>query len=427
MAERGLAIDEILVGTFTNAATAELRDRIRKTLRRALSSLVRKEPAEADLFLRSFAEELSDTGTARRRIEKALRDFDSAAVHTIHSFCLRTLHEQAFESRSPFDADLLADEGALRREIIQDFWRRSFYDVPLELIARAEEMGWYPAKLERDLAQALQPSSPRLEPVPEPVRIEGLEELRSLFLSMKEAWPGARQEVLERLASPSLRQTRYRHRLAYAQHLDRYAEQVCPLPDPDSLREFTPQALASQTKKPPTPEHAFFALCGNLWDKAQQCLVNLDDCLQKLRADLLTYLRSELPDRKRANAPGLRRLLTLLHEALPSRLRGSGNRRTETFPGQPSSMKSRTRIPYVCHLPPPVPGKGHIPVSHRDPNQAILRLSRRRLFTYLQARREIGRHYPCPENGAPTRLLQAVNTLFTWGPTFFRARNSCPP
>jgi len=90
VAERGLAIDEILVVTFTNAATAELRDRIRKTLRRALSSLVRKEPAEADLFLRSFAEELSDTGTARRRIEKALRDFDSAAVHTIHSFCLRT-------------------------------------------------------------------------------------------------------------------------------------------------------------------------------------------------------------------------------------------------------------------------------------------------------------------------------------------------
>ena len=47
--ERGLAVDQILVVTFTRAATGELRDRIRRRLREALDHLEHRETADDQL------------------------------------------------------------------------------------------------------------------------------------------------------------------------------------------------------------------------------------------------------------------------------------------------------------------------------------------------------------------------------------------
>jgi exodeoxyribonuclease V beta subunit len=99
---------EILVMTYTVAATEELKDRIRCTLSRALEAL-RHGRAE-DLFLDSFVRRLAEddrTNSARRRLATALRDFDEAAIFTIHGFCQRTLQENAFESHSTFNAELI--------------------------------------------------------------------------------------------------------------------------------------------------------------------------------------------------------------------------------------------------------------------------------------------------------------------------------
>lgn len=132
-------IDQILVVTFTNAATAELRDRVRAFLLAAQAALL--------AAMASTATQPSDLGLAvllgshaagswmpfepailahrYALVSRALRDFDLAAISTIHGFCQRMLQQLAFESGAAFDAELLEDTGPLIEEIVDDWMHRT--------------------------------------------------------------------------------------------------------------------------------------------------------------------------------------------------------------------------------------------------------------------------------------------------------------
>ncbi len=118
------AISEILVVTFTERATSELRARVRAILLRLLE--LREEDAAG--------EEISDErcwilGTKERaRLERALRQFDSATISTIHAFCQQILREHAFANQRLFsetnvdgrEAFAEAFRETLRRELAVD-------------------------------------------------------------------------------------------------------------------------------------------------------------------------------------------------------------------------------------------------------------------------------------------------------------------
>ena len=123
--ERRLEVDRILVVTFTEAATEELRDRIRRRISQALDwlrgdieSLQGQDPPFAELL-----PALPDRDAACTFLAEALTRMDEMAIHTIHGFCLRTLQDNAFESGSPFDAEFITDETPLRSRAVEDFWR----------------------------------------------------------------------------------------------------------------------------------------------------------------------------------------------------------------------------------------------------------------------------------------------------------------
>lgn len=125
--ERGLTTGEILVVTFTRAATEELRGRVRSRIVDALN--VFSGIGQGDDFLQGLAERTADKDGAKRRLINGLRAFDLAAIFTIHGFCLRVLHNHAFESASFFDTALAEDETDLIHEIVDDFWRKTFYPM----------------------------------------------------------------------------------------------------------------------------------------------------------------------------------------------------------------------------------------------------------------------------------------------------------
>src|SRR5262245_53090623 len=167
--ERGLGVEQILVVTYTNAATAELRDRIRSRISLALlgcedpSIVAGGDRDLGDLLARRRAHAAADGA----RLALALQTFDEAAISTIHGFCQRVLHEQAFESSVPFDAELLTDERPLREEILRDFWVRTLADADDRFVAHLATIGLRPSSLGGLARKVL--ADPRLRIVPQTV------------------------------------------------------------------------------------------------------------------------------------------------------------------------------------------------------------------------------------------------------------------
>ena len=120
--EKQLPVDQILVVTFTKAATEELKERIRNTLLEAKSAFLKN--SSHDIFVEAIVRKYENRSIAIQLIQDALTDFDNASIFTIHGFCQRILHENAFETQSLFDTELVTDPTGLTREIVDDFWRK---------------------------------------------------------------------------------------------------------------------------------------------------------------------------------------------------------------------------------------------------------------------------------------------------------------
>ena len=128
--ERALEVQNILVVTFTNAATAELRERIRQRIVDTLSFLKGQvDTGAGDPFVPRLIDMLRTTrgiadDTLVTRLELALASFDEAAIFTIHGFCQRALADTPFTAQMPLEMELLQDDSELVGEAANDFWRR---------------------------------------------------------------------------------------------------------------------------------------------------------------------------------------------------------------------------------------------------------------------------------------------------------------
>ncbi len=137
---------EILVMTFTRAATRELSNRIRSRLVEAARCFRGLAcPAPDDHFLQALLagyREQDAREWAAWRLATAAEAMDESAVFTIDAWCQRMLGEFAFDTGHPFDETLIADEQALVREAVQDYWRQQCY--PLEGPALESLLAQYP-------------------------------------------------------------------------------------------------------------------------------------------------------------------------------------------------------------------------------------------------------------------------------------------
>nr|MCR5220923.1 UvrD-helicase domain-containing protein [bacterium] len=123
---------KILAVTFTDAATNELKNKIRGRLRAALNHLDGKTEASLDAVFSTLSE--AERTEARPRLEAALAVFDDAAIFTIHSFCLKILSEYPLETGTPFQMELMPDASLLLRQTAADFWRREADAASPELL-----------------------------------------------------------------------------------------------------------------------------------------------------------------------------------------------------------------------------------------------------------------------------------------------------
>ena len=132
---RPLLPADILVMTFTRAATRELSNRVRERLIEAAAYFRHEFGIESggsdpflDALLESYPDE-SERQKAAHRLMLAAETMDEAAIFTIDAWCQRMLREHAFDSGSLFDEELVSDEQALFEDAAHDYWRQQVYPL----------------------------------------------------------------------------------------------------------------------------------------------------------------------------------------------------------------------------------------------------------------------------------------------------------
>lgn len=128
----------ILVTTFTEAATKELKERIREAMETALQLLQnrlgdKQHTWEHRPVIEAVYRRERDKGTQLNNLSKHMRisldQFDQAAIYTIHSFCHRILTEHPLETGRPGRVDMAGELPELHSEILNDFKRNELYHL----------------------------------------------------------------------------------------------------------------------------------------------------------------------------------------------------------------------------------------------------------------------------------------------------------
>ena len=161
---RPLNVEEILVVTFTEMATEELKKKIRERITDAINKLTAfaktqdKSAFKNDEFLTALCDNL-DIFEAIHRLKLAEQNMDLAAIYTIHGFCRRMLMQYAFHSGIHFNLELIKDQSDLLVRFANEFWREHFYPldfesanfIATELVSPAKVLSLLKADLGKDL------------------------------------------------------------------------------------------------------------------------------------------------------------------------------------------------------------------------------------------------------------------------------------
>jgi exodeoxyribonuclease V beta subunit len=162
VSERQLSLRDLLVVTFTEAAAAELKDRIGRRLEQALKGLEQLEAGAMAAAIEGIDAVLSawldGQATAacprlRARLVLALEDLDAADITTIHGFCRRTLQRHALEAGLGPEVNLETDGATLLGQICHDYWQQQVLPLPSPLLEGLKRKGATLAGLNALLAQ----------------------------------------------------------------------------------------------------------------------------------------------------------------------------------------------------------------------------------------------------------------------------------
>lgn len=407
--ERPLSVTEILVVTFTEAATAELRGRIRARIHEARLAFMRGH--STDTLLAQLLVEVEDHDLAARRLLAAERQMDEAAVFTIHGFCQRMLRQNAFESGALFETEFLTDDSRLRLQAVSDYWRAEFYPVDQPL-ARAVRRLWpSPAALLREMGSWLDNDELEIRPV---AGDETLAARHSVAMArigaVKAGWLAQTDEIRRQTEGQISRYTGKNYEGWLAKIGDWAQDETSGYVLPKELERFGQQALEENLKKGGTVPT--LPLFGEI-DALLASRPGIRDLVLQRAARVV---RSRMQESKRqAHQLSFDDLLRDLDGALGS---GLGERLCER-------IRATYRVAMIDEFQDTDPQQYRI--FHRlygghqdtallmigDPKQAIYGFRGADIFTYIQARRNVSAHYTLGRNWRSSRaLVAAVNGLF---------------
>lgn len=414
--EHELRIGQILVVTYTRAATGELRGRIRARLVETLAAFAAEEAAEP--FLRDLlARHAHQREVAMARLRLAIESFDEAAIHTIHGFCQRSLAEAAFEAGYAFERELLADQLELLDDVARGAWRRLMADASPAWARWLIDKAGGPAGLAAWVRDHLGRGYARLAAPEAMDRTAAERGFMHAFAQARGFWRA--DDIVALLQGAKLNKNSYKPQqiAKRAEALEIFfGQDSAALPVPEGAKYFSAGEIGAKLNKGATaPDHPFFAAMDALLAAAGTFEQAGEAALRRLAHDFLLTARAELAAKKRRS--GQQTYDDLLAD-LAEALRSEG--------GEPlaASLRQRYRAALVDEFQDTDPlqldiftrvfGSAEHPlVFVGDPKQAIYGFRGADVFAYLDARQRADAGYALLENRrSDPPLLTVFNALF---------------
>ncbi|POT56518.1 exodeoxyribonuclease V subunit beta [Citrobacter amalonaticus] len=410
---RPLTVEELLVVTFTEAATEELRGRIRSNIHELRIACLR-ETTENPLYAR-LLDEIVDKKQAAQWLLLAERQMDEAAVFTIHGFCQRMLSLNAFESGMLFEQQLIEDESLLRYQACADFWRRHCYPLPRDIAQVVFETWKGPQALLRDINRYLQGEVPVIKaPPPEDETLASRHaQILSRINEIKQQWCASAAELEELLESSGIDRRKFNrsNQAKWIEKITAWAqEETQNYQLPEALGKFSQRFLEERTKAGGvTPQHPLFVAIDGLLSEP---LTIRDLVITRALAEIRETVARE---KRRRGELGFDDMLSRLDAAL----------RSESGDALAAAIRTRFPVAMIDEFQDTDPQQyrifrriwQHQPETALlligDPKQAIYAFRGADIFTYMKARSEVSAHYTLDTNwrSAPG-MVNSVNTLF---------------
>ncbi|GKX63541.1 RecBCD enzyme subunit RecB [Pragia fontium] len=408
---RPLSVEEILVVTFTEAATEELRNRIRDNIHQLRIACIRNE--SHDPLLNQLLAELPNKATATALLLAAERQMDEAAIFTIHGFCQRMLSHNAFESGVLFEQSLIEDELPLRRQAVADFWRRHCYPLPLPVaqVISAEWTG--PERLLADITPYLHGEAPKLrQPPSQDDILQRHQQIIERIEALKQRWREHAADLEALISGSGVDKRSYSSKNLpnWLQKVGVWVEEeIQDYKLPKELNNFRQSILEQKTKKGEVPVHPLFTAIDLLYSEP----LTLRDLIL---AKALSEVRQSVQQEKRQRAEmGFDDLLSRLDMAL---------QRPEAE-ALANAIRQRYPVAMIDEFQDTDPQQYRI--FHKlyggrqdtgllligDPKQAIYAFRGADIFTYMQARNQVSSHYTMETNWrSSAQMVDTVNCLF---------------
>lgn len=432
---RHLLPPEILVVTFTDAATQELRDRVRAKLVEA-AQVFRTELEKPDELLQTLKEDYpaEQWASCAQRLDQAAQWMDESAISTIHSWCQRMLREHAFDSGSLFTQTLETDLSDLLALVVKDYWRQQCYPLAESNAQWVLEQWQEPRVLQKMVLPLLNVSTSKgadqqggsALPLQQ-LLATAIDKQQQALRDLKAQWPQWTQQLRDifdaAVAAKAVdgRRLHPRHYLSWLDSIDAWATDDSLLKlelSSAAFNRLTPEGLQEAWKDTSAvPEHPALVALQQLPEQLTQLTRGLDE--QALwHAARWIKQRFALEKQQRAEM-GFDDMLTRLDDALQG---PSGERLAEVIRQQfPVAMidefQDTDPLQYrifdaVYQIGKNQPETGLFLIG--DPKQAIYSFRGADIYTYLSARRATqGRHHNLTTNFRSTNpMVTAVNQLF---------------
>ena len=410
---RPLSVEELLVVTFTEAATAELRGRIRANIHELRIACLRQS-TDNPLYA-SLLEEIADKQQAAQWLLLAERQMDEASVFTIHGFCQRMLSLNAFESGMLFEQQLIEDESELRYQACADFWRRHCYPLQRDIAEAVHALWKGPEELLRAIDRYLQGEAPVIKSPPpaDETLASRHEKIVTQIATLKQKWNASVDEIASILENSGIDRKKFNrgNQGKWIDKINAWAqEETRGYQLPDALEKFSQRFLTERTKTDGiVPEHPLFVAIESLLAEP----LTLND-LMITRA--MTEIREAVAREKRRRGElGFDDMLSRLDAALCS----------ENGEALAAAIRTRFPVAMIDEFQDTDPQQYRIfrriwrqqpdtaLLLIGDPKQAIYAFRGADIFTYMKARSEVAAHYTLETNwrSAPG-MVESVNTLF---------------